>query len=235
MAKLIGTGTNQVPSNADLGTIAYQDSDNYHRKMVQDTAPSSPATGDMWFDDVNNAMKVWTGTRWDQLSNKFTALGSMLYSWDNSVASASGTGWRTVSNTLTLPNNSELENYWADMMSVTFHGYISSGTYYWTWRVYDVTANTVVQPISGPSSYLWYGNPADDGGFRFRGGVHYASQQPARVLDVTGRGGNGIILEMRPSNSSGSTPHTNSSQTLYADQIFWYAGAMTGMHNETGY
>ena len=80
-----------------------------------------------------------------------------------------------------------------------------------------------------------HGNPADDGGFRFRGGVHYASQQPARVLDVTGRGGNGIILEMRPSNSSGSTPHTNSSQTLYADQIFWYAGAMTGMHNETGY
>jgi len=30
MTKLIGTGTNQVPSNADLGTMAYQDKDNHH-------------------------------------------------------------------------------------------------------------------------------------------------------------------------------------------------------------
>ncbi|MAI17173.1 MAG: hypothetical protein CMH04_00760 [Marinovum sp.] len=171
---------------------------------------------------------------------KILSLGSMLYSWDNSVASASGTGWRTVSSTVTLPSNSYLATYWANMMSVTFFGYISSGTYYWTWRVFDVTANTVVQPISGPSSNHWYGagssqDAEDDGGFRFRGSVHQNTNQPARVLDVTGRGGNGMTLEMRPSNGNGDAPQTNASQTLYADQIFWYAGAMTGMHNENGY
>ena len=171
---------------------------------------------------------------------KMLSLGSMLYTWDNSVASMSGTGWRTMSSTVTLPSNSSLASYWANMMSVTFFGYISSGSYYWTWRVYDVTANEVVQPISGPSSEHWYGagsalDAEDDGGFRFRGSVHQNTNQPARILDVTGRGGNGMTLEMRPSNGNGDVPQTNSSQTLYADQIFWYAGAMTGMHNENGY
>ncbi|QZI94461.1 hypothetical protein MelnitzEXVC044M_181 [Methylophilales phage Melnitz EXVC044M] len=171
---------------------------------------------------------------------KILSLGSMLFSWDTSVSSMSGTGWRTMSSTITLPSDSTLATYWANMMSVTFFSYISSGTWYYNWRVYDVTANTVVQPISGPSSNHWYGagsslDAEDDGGFRFRGAVHQASQQPARVLDVTGRGGNGITLEMRPSNGNGDVPQTNASQTLYADQIFWYAGAMTGMHNENGY
>lgn len=171
---------------------------------------------------------------------KILSIGSMLYSWDNSVASMSGTGWRTMSSTVTLPSDSHLASYWANMMSVTFTGYISGGTYYWAWRVYDVTASEVVQPITGPSSEEWYGagstlDAEDDGGFRFKGSVHQSSQQPARVLDVTGRGGNGMTLEMRPSNGNGDVPQTNSAQTLYADQIFWYAGAMTGMHNENGY
>lgn len=171
---------------------------------------------------------------------KILSIGSMLFTWDTSVQSQSGTGWRTMSSTATLPSDSLLASYWANMMSVTFFGYISSGSYYWTWRVFDVTANTVVQPITGPSSYEWYGagstlDAEDDGGFRFKGAVHSNSQQPARVLDVTGRGGNGMTLEMRPSNGNGDVPQTNASQTLYADQIFFYGGAMTGMHNENGY
>ena len=166
---------------------------------------------------------------------KMNALGSSLYSWDASAASATGTGWRTMSSTMTLPDDATLASSWANMMSVTFKGYISGGTWYWTWRIYDVTDNSVVQPISGPSSQHWYGGGSGTGGFRFRGYVHGYSHQPARVFDVTGRGGNGMTLEMRPSNGSGDVPQTNSSQTLYADQIFWYSGAMTGMHLEDGY
>ena len=191
------------------------------------------ATAQIADDAVTNA-KIGAG------AIDHPTLGSRLHTWDSSVASMSGTGWRTMSSTVTLPSDSNLATYWANMMSVTFFGYISSGSYYWTWRVYDVTANTVVQPISGPSSDQWYGagsalDAEDDGGFRYTGSVHSNSNQPARVLDVTGRGGNGITLEMRPSNGNGSVPQTNASQTLYADQIFWYAGAMTGMHNENGY
>jgi len=166
---------------------------------------------------------------------KMQALGSSLYSWDNSVASATGTGWRTMSSTMTLPGDSTLTSDWANLMSVTFKGYISGGTYYWAWRIYDVTDNSVVQPITGPSSQHWYGGGSGTGGFRFRGTVHSYSHQPARVFDVTGRGGNGMTLEMRPSNGSGDVVYTNSAQTLYADQIFWYAGAMNGMHDESGY
>ena len=44
---------------------------------VSTTAPSSPAAGDMWFDTTTGttAMKVWSGTGWDQMSNKFSATG----------------------------------------------------------------------------------------------------------------------------------------------------------------
>ena len=41
------------------------------------TAPSSPTAGDMWFDTTTGttAMKVWSGTKWNIMSNKFTASG----------------------------------------------------------------------------------------------------------------------------------------------------------------
>ena len=44
---------------------------------VATTAPSSPSTGDMWFDSTSGttAMKVWNGGGWDHLSNKFSATG----------------------------------------------------------------------------------------------------------------------------------------------------------------
>ena len=165
---------------------------------------------------------------------KIHALGSILHNWDNSVYSVSATGYRTMSNTFTLPSDSELEQSWANMCSLTFFGYISSVSYYWAWRLFDVTDNSIVQPITGPSSYQWYG-ASGTGGFSFKGSVHSSSNQPARVFDIAGRGGNGITLEMSASNGPGSALQTNAAQTLYADQIFLYAGAMTGMHNENGY
>lgn len=165
---------------------------------------------------------------------KVHALGSMLHNWDSSVASASATGYRTMSNTFTLPSDSVLEQSWANMCSLTFFGYISSGAYYWTWRLFDVTDNSIVQPITGPCSYRWYG-ASGTGGFSYVGAVHSNSNQAARVFDITGRGGNGLTLEMSASSGSGATLYTNASQTLYADNILLYAGAMTGMHNENGF
>lgn len=165
---------------------------------------------------------------------KIHALGSTLHDWGSSVFSAPATGYRTMSNTFTLPSDSVLEQSWANMCSLTFSGYISSGGYYYTWRLFDVTDNSIVQPITGPSSYRWWGS-SGTGGFSFRGYVHSNSNQPARVFDVTGRGGNGITLEMSASNGVGDVLYTSASQTLYADQIFLYAGAMTGMHDENGY
>ena len=44
---------------------------------VSATDPDSPAQGDMWFDTTagTNSMKVWSGSGWDVMSNKFTATG----------------------------------------------------------------------------------------------------------------------------------------------------------------
>ena len=166
--------------------------------------------------------------------SKINSLGSMIYTWDASVYSAPATAYRTMSDTFTLPSDSVLEQSWGNMCSLTFFGYISAGAYYWTWRLFDVTDNSIVQPITGPSSYQWYG-ASGAGGFSYTGSVHSHTNQAARVFDVTGRGGNGITLEMSASNGSGTSLQTNASQTLYADQIFLYAGAMTGIHDENGY
>jgi hypothetical protein len=42
------------------------------------TAPSSPAAGDLWFDTTNNVMKAYSGSGWDQMSNKFSATGGSV-------------------------------------------------------------------------------------------------------------------------------------------------------------
>ena len=49
---------------------------------VGTTEPSSPSPGDLWFDTLSNAMKVYNGSQWDQLSNKFSATGGTV-STDN--------------------------------------------------------------------------------------------------------------------------------------------------------
>jgi hypothetical protein len=199
------------------------------------TIPATNLTGTIGSSQIADGAITTTKVADDAITqSKIHALGSMLYTWDNSVQSMPATAYRTMSSTFTLPSDSVLEQSWANMCSLTFFGYISAGAYWYTWRLFDVTDNSIVQPITGPSSYDWWGT-SGTGGFRFTGSVHSNTNQAARVFDVTGRGGNGITLEMSASNSQGSVLNTNASQTLYADQIFLYAGAMTGIHDENGY
>ena len=39
------------------------------------SAPSSPSSGDVWYDTVNTVYKHYTGSEWLQMSNKFGAAG----------------------------------------------------------------------------------------------------------------------------------------------------------------
>ena len=52
---------------------------------VSTTAPSSPAAGDMWFDSTSGTavMYVWSGSAWDQMSNKFSATGGTVTTASN--------------------------------------------------------------------------------------------------------------------------------------------------------
>ena len=63
---------------------------------VASSAPGSPSAGDMWFDTTagTNAMKVYNGTNWDQMSNKFSASGgttSLYGSYKVHTFTSSGT------------------------------------------------------------------------------------------------------------------------------------------------
>ena len=74
------------------------------------TAPSSPAAGDMWFDTTTGttAMKVWSGTAWDQMSNKFSATGGT-----ESTYSSGGTNYKvhtfTSSGTFTAESSGSVD------------------------------------------------------------------------------------------------------------------------------
>ena len=204
-------------------------------------AVSSPITADKIADGSITVDKIADGAVHTAkiadsavTHSKTNVVGSVLWSYDNAVAGNTANGWMTMSDAPTLPSSSVLES-WGNMISMTMFSYITSGSYYYTWRVYDVTAGTVVLPVRS-NEYQWSGNlDGSGGGFTFRGNVHQASQQPGRCLDVTGRGDHQIRLEMSASSGNGSVLYTNASQTLYADQIFWYGGFMSGMHNENGY
>ena len=63
------TGALPAISGAALTDVA--------KLSVGTSAPSTPAVGDQWFDTTSGvtAMKVWSGTLWNQMSNKFSATG----------------------------------------------------------------------------------------------------------------------------------------------------------------
>ena len=63
------TGALPAISGAALTDVA--------KLSVGTSAPSTPSAGDQWFDTTSgvNAMKVWSGSSWGQMSNKFSATG----------------------------------------------------------------------------------------------------------------------------------------------------------------
>ena len=60
MAKLTGTNPDQVPTNADLGTMAYQDKDNLQVGSV--TATSGDVNGEFIADSYNETYSGLSGT-----------------------------------------------------------------------------------------------------------------------------------------------------------------------------
>ena len=68
---------------------------------VSTSAPSSPSSGDLWFDDTNNVIKVWSGSYWDQMSYVFKAEGGSV-STSNGIKThtfTSGTDFSVLSGT----------------------------------------------------------------------------------------------------------------------------------------
>ena len=82
------TGALPAISGAALTDVA--------KLSVGTSAPSTPSAGDQWFDTTSgtNAMKVYSGSEWNQMSNKFTAAGgtvSVLGAYRYHTFTSSGT------------------------------------------------------------------------------------------------------------------------------------------------
>ena len=81
MALLLGTAPNQVPTNADLGTMAFQDQaavnitggklSNVTLIPVQATTAAAPAyvKGAMYFDTTLNKLRVGGATAWETVTS----------------------------------------------------------------------------------------------------------------------------------------------------------------------
>jgi hypothetical protein len=118
------------------------------------------------------------------------------------------------------------------VLSVAFDGYITSGTYYWTWRLFNARSGTYLPALGGYHSHHTYFSSG--GGVRYRGNVHQMSAQPARAFDASDcLPGDTIRLELSASNGEGSEVFTNGSQTLYIDNVSWWMGALSGKETDT--
>ena len=121
--KLTPTATASAPAGVE-GALYYDSDENSLMKhngtswrrvsqgaaTVATTAPSSPAVGDLWFDSTSGvaAMKVWSGTQWDQMSNKFAATGGT-----ESTYSSGGVNYKvhtfTSSGTFTAESSADID------------------------------------------------------------------------------------------------------------------------------
>ena len=103
MAKLIGTNPDQVPTNADLGTMAYRDGDNLKvKRYIETYIVLSGTTPDVNCLDGNVFSLATTGNTTFTFSNapvsgnaygftlKVTAGGTHTIAWPASVAWSGG-------------------------------------------------------------------------------------------------------------------------------------------------
>lgn len=81
MALLIGTAPNQIPTNGDLGTMAFQDQaavqilggkiSNITLLPIQATTAAAPAyvKGAMYFDTTLNKLRIGGATAWETVTS----------------------------------------------------------------------------------------------------------------------------------------------------------------------
>ncbi len=81
MALLLGTAPNQVPTNGDLGTLAFEDADSVNISggaisktaisPLQATTAAAPAyvKGAMYFDTTLNKLRVGGATAWETVTS----------------------------------------------------------------------------------------------------------------------------------------------------------------------
>lgn len=154
------------------------------------------------------------------------------------------------SNSASSANGVQMKNlgsYQSDrgtrIWSVMYKGYISAGSYYFTWGLWNRTQGHWCVPVdqqnqdivpSGPVAWQRTINGVTyNCNIIYKGSVHQNSSQTIAAFDLSHENdGDTMDLYMAASNSSGSTPAVNGSQTLYADDALMFNGMASGIQFE---
>ena len=133
------------------------------------------------------------------------------------------------------------------LMTVAFRGYISGGTYYFSWAIKNFTTGnmipTMIHDVDNASEYggsgsntrrtisTIQGNQEFNCGVVFIGNVHNMSSQLFATFDMSNEShGDSVGLVMAASSGAGTSWYSNPSQTLYAENInAWMGVGAAGM------
>jgi len=101
MTKLIGTGANQVPTNADLGKLAYQDAIANGTGTAGQVLQSGGATGSPTWATVSSNPYTAQSTA---ATGYITLVGGLIIQWGKTVAVGGGGNSVTATFAITFPN-----------------------------------------------------------------------------------------------------------------------------------
>lgn len=157
------------------------------------------------------------------------------YSSGESSLSNSASGWKNLKS-FSFSGGSNPNR---KIISVGFSGYIQSGPYYWTWRLYNAREGAALPLLtdfgnnySNSSLAFETDNVAAGGGIPYQGGVHNYSAQSFRSFDCRNcNDGDTIYLQLcGHSSGDGSVGGlSNGSQILYVKQMLIFHGIVTGI------
>tara|TARA_R100001510_G_scaffold22121_1_gene19366 strand:- start:300 stop:929 length:630 start_codon:yes stop_codon:yes gene_type:complete len=135
-------------------------------------------------------------------------------------------------------------NYQTNMespyISVTLQGYISSGTWYWSWALWNGTQNHFVplavhdmpnysQNAKTRTISTIQGNQTMNCVVPYFGHVHLMGSQSWATFDFRNESdGDAIYIYGAADNGSGQTWYSNSSQTIYIKEVLIGYGFVTG-------
>ena len=139
------------------------------------------------------------------------------------------------------------------LMTVAFRGYISGGTYYFSWGIKNFTTGnmipTMIHDVNLASVYggsgsntrrtisTIQGNQEFNCGVLFIGNVHNMSSQIFATFDLANESHDDSVgLVMAASSGSGTSWYSNPSQTLYAENLnAWFGVGAAGMQYDLSY
>ena len=131
--------------------------------------------------------------------------------------------------------------YGSPYLSITLKGYISSGTYYWSWALWNGTQSHFVplaaHDVGGYSKQAKtrtistiQGNQTRNCVVPYRGGVHNMSSQNWATFDCTNENhGDALYIYGAADDGGGGTWYDNASQTIYIEEVLIGYGMATGV------